>query len=415
MKKVAFLTTFTEGSENGYSVTLVTERQIKMLLDHMYNPTVLVQENFKESEKFWNKNHLDLQPIVPFLHLTDGIAPDFEERVAKIELALEEGLRECDVCITEDIFLLNIYKEHSVAVRRYAKKRPDLLWLNWLHSVPTSIEGTEYPENSRYTSPPGYLVYPNSTDIAAVCQTYHLHQKEFKAKTLRHSINPLDVMNYHPLTKSLAVKADLLNGDIVMVYPSRPNSFKQLDKLIYLAAGIKNCDFEPRVLFVDWQSTGFQNELNQLQDLIKQLEMEDKVFFASQLDDKCSQGVPPEVVNQLLDLSNVYVHPSQIETYSLTTHEAFLRGKLVVLNHDCTAMRELYGQNALYMDFGSNTNSRIYHPNEQTFWNDESKRLVAEWKSNRALQGQRAARKEWSTQVQWRNFEPLLYLQSIGE
>jgi hypothetical protein len=111
-----------------------------------------------------------------------------------------------------------------------------------------------------------------------------------------------------------------------------------------------------------------------------------------------------------MDLSNVYIHPSAVETYSLVVHEAITRGKLVILNHDFPAMRELYGDAAIYMDFGSDRVERTYHPNEQAFWNDEALRLIAEFKQNRALVAQTKARREWTPQALWREFESLLYL-----
>jgi hypothetical protein len=86
------------------------------------------------------------------------------------------------------------------------------------------------------------------------------------------------------------------------------------------------------------------------------------------------------------------------------------RGKLVVLNYDFPAMRELYGDAAIYMDFGSDRVTRQYHPGEQAFWDDEALRLVAEFKQNRALIAQTRARRQWTPQVLWRDFEALLYL-----
>lgn len=420
MKKVAFLTTFYE-AESGYSLIGVCGTQIGMLLNNGYDPVVLVQENFTEPPEptIWRPSSIDLRKVIPKLHLTNKIDKDFEKRVDLILAALVDGLHDAEVCITHDIVLQDFYQEHNVAMRRYAKTRPDLLWLHWIHSCPTPNRNTEYPYNCRYTPPPGYIVYPNDTDRGRVCATYNLVGQEWRVKVSRsgHAIDPFVVWEYHELTKALAEKADLLNGDVVAIYPARLDKGKQPERIVRLMAGIKELGYAPRLLVADWQSAGkrFQKYIEYLLELAASLGIDGMVNFTSRLDDRCSQGIPRRVVSELMDLSNVYVHPSRIETYSLVVHEAALRGKLLVLNYDLPVMRELYGDGAIYMDFGSDRTERQYEPSEQAFWNDEAKRLIGELFQNRGLQIQTRARQRWTPDAQWKEMAPLLYLQPIGE
>jgi hypothetical protein len=414
MKNVATLTTFYE-AESGYSLIRVAETQIRMLLDHGYDPIVLVREDFKTPDDpatLWRRETIDLRPILPALELTNEITGDFENRVASILDSLTEGLRNVDACITHDVILQEYYQAHNIAVRRYAEKHPELLWLHWIHSCPLPGGSESYPRNCRYTSPPGYIVYPNDTDRAFPIRTYKLNGQEYRVKHCRsaHAIDPLSVWNYDELTRSLATKADLLSGEITAIYPVRLDRGKQPEKIIRLLAGVQKAGYETRLLIVDWQSQGdhFQKYMDELMHLARSYDV--ALHFTSRLDDKCAQGVPPRVVLELMDLSNVYIHPSAVETYSLVVHEAITRGKLVILNHDFPAMRELYGDAAIYMDFGSDRVERTYHPNEQAFWNDEALRLIAEFKQNRALVAQTKARREWTPQALWREFESLLYL-----
>lgn len=420
MKRVALLTTFFEAT-SGYSLIGVAETQLNSLIDHHYDPIVLVQDNFTspEGDSVWKPEMVDLRPVVPFLHLDTGIAKDFEERVQAVYDGLVAGLGDAEVCITHDIILQNWYKEHNVAMRRYAKERPDLLWLHWIHSCPTPSNVDRYPENCRYTPPPGYIVYPNASDLALVTRTYRLGGQEWRAKVCRagHAIDPLALWPYDKLTHDLVEKADLLNGEVVAVYPARLDRGKQVEKIVYLMAGVKQAGYEPRLLVIDWQSTGdrFQKYMDELLELANELGINGKVNFTSRLDDRCSQGVPRRTVTELMDLSNVYIHPSGVETYSLVVHEAALRGCLLVLNHDFPPMRELFGDTAIYMDFGSDRVTRTYTPDEATFWRDEALRLLAELRGNRAQWAKVTARREWSPEAQWKNFEPLLYLQPVGE
>lgn len=419
MKKIAIFTTFFE-AESGYSLITVADTQIKMLLSNGYNPMVMVQDNFIEpnnSKSVWKQEIIDLRKVLPSFNLDNGISVNFESRVEAIQKILEDNLQGFDVCITHDIILQQWYKEYNIAMRNYAKKRPDLLWLHWLHSCPTPANVKEYPNNCRYSSPPGYIIYPNNTDLALVNQTYGLFGKEWKSKALRHTLDPLESLEYDKLTKDLIKKSNFYKADINIIYPIRMDKGKQPEKVIRLAAGIKLLGYNPSLLIIDWQSGGahFQSYINELMVLASSLNLEGNVHFTSRLDDRCDQGVPRKVVNELMDLSTIYIHPSRVETYSLVVHEAMLRGKLVVLNHDFPVMRELFGDLAIYMDFGSDRNNRTYLPDEQSFWNDEAKRLIAEYKQNRALVAQSKMRKEYAPDSIWKDFESLFYLMPVGE
>lgn len=419
MKKIALFTTFFE-SESGYSLISVADTQLKMLIRGGYDPVVMVQDNFmypKSSSSVWRKEILDIRPVIPFMMLDNGISSDFESRVKLIETSLEDNLGDIDVCITHDIILQQWYKEHNIAMRNYAKKRPDLLWLHWLHSCPTPGNIRTYPENCRYSSPPGYIVYPNTTDTSLVRQTYNLSGKEWKVKTLRHTIDFLETSSYNKITKDIVNRSGLLKSEFSVVYPARLDRGKQPEKILRLLAGIKRLGHSVCLLIIDWQSSGehFQKYINELLNLANELGLDGNVNFTSRMDDRASQGLSRDIVLELLDISNVYIHPSRVETYSLVTHEAIARNNLIVLNHDFPVMRELFGDSAIYMDFGSDRVERNYHPDEQTFWNEEAKRLVSEFKQNRTLVAANKVKLEWSPEQIWKDFEPLLYLQPVGE
>ncbi|HXV42961.1 MAG TPA: glycosyltransferase [Anaerolineae bacterium] len=390
MKKVALFTTFFE-AESGYSLIAVAETQIRMLLDHGYDPVVLVDERFKSSKPLWQLQAIDIRPVIPAQPL----------RADTVQI-LRDNLQGVDVCLTHDIILQNTYQPLAEAVQVYAEENPALLWLHFIHSCPSG----ERP------SPPGYIVYPNASDKPRVVWAYRLQGQEHRVIPNRasHSIDPLQVWNYDPLTRAIVSKFDLTDADISAVYPARLDRGKQPEKVIRLLAGVNQAGYRARLLVIDWQSAGahFQRYIEELTELAAELGLE--VGFTSRLDDRANQGVPRHVVTELMDLSNVYIHPSRVETYSLVVHEAILRGKLVVLNFDLPVMQELFGEAGIYMDFGSDRFERSYAPTEQRFWNDEAHRLIAEFKRNRALVAQSKARREWGPGAMWREFEGLLWL-----
>jgi glycosyltransferase involved in cell wall biosynthesis len=392
LKKIALLTTFYEAA-SGYSLITVAETQIRQLLAHGYEPVVLVDERFQSDKPLWQPQMIDVRPIIP-------ATLDLQETTA----ALAEALQGVEVCLSHDIFMLDTYRPIAGAVRDVAVKRPELLWLNWLHSCPSGHRD----------APPGYLIYPNATDKPRVCQVYGLAGQEHRVIPCRaaHAIDPLDVWNYDPLTRAVLSRFNLLEAEVSAVYPARLDRGKQPEKIIRLLAGVRRAGYAVKLLIIDWQSGGahFQKYIDELTELAWTLGIGQEVAFTSRLDDRCNQGVPRHVVTELMDLSSVYIHPSRVETYSLVVHEAILRGRLVCLNHDFPAMRELFGEAAIYFDFGSDRIERRYEPDEQSFWDDEAHRLIAEMRQNRALMAQAQARREWTPGAMWRELEALFHL-----
>lgn len=393
MKKVLIFTTFYE-VDSGYSLVSVVEAQLKMLLDNGYGPIVLVDERFEETTKeLWQSYTIDIRPVVPRLDRLDNL----KSRTVKM---LKEQLVDIDVVITHDIILHQFYKSYFEAIKQFK----DITWLNWIHSRPST----------RHDTPPGYIIYPNASEKSLVVQCYGLGEQEHRVMVNRasHAIDPLDVWPYSSLTKDLVQASDFLGGDFSLIYPRGGDPGKQTEKILYLLAGIHHAGYEPRLLIIDWQSQGdkFQEYMDKIEFLAGELGLLDCVYFTSRLDDRCSQGIPRQGVIELLDLSNIYIHSSNGETYGLVVHEAVLRGNLVILNHDLSVMRELFGEAGIYMDFGSSIINRKYEPDEKTFWQDEARRLIAEYKQNRALVAKSRAQREWTPKAMWREFESLLYL-----
>lgn len=394
MKQVCILTTFYE-VDSGFSLVSVVETQLKMLLANGFNPIVLVDERWQNPKnEFWQSYNLDIRPVLPAVNSENVIKRTIE--------VLEENLDNIDVVLTHDIILHTLYKPYYNAIKEWDIGK--ILWLHWIHSRPTSKRDTL----------PGYIIYPNASEKGLVCSSFSLQGQEYRVKVNRasHSIDPLELFSYSSLTKDLIKASDFLGGDFSLIYPRGGDPGKQTEKILYLLAGIKKAGYSFRLLVVDWQSQGreFQKYIDKMELLAEELDLLDYVYFTSRLDDRCSQGIPRRSVTELLDLSNIYIHPSNGETYGLVIHEAILRGNLVILNYDVNPMRELFEEAGIYMDFGSSTATREYKPDEETFWEDEAKRLITEYRQNRSLVAQSKALREWTPKALWKEFESLLYL-----
>ena len=438
---VAILTTFYEVM-SGFSVVTCVTNQIHQLLDHGYVPRVLVQRGMPTSDpngteflipfpevpetdrgphRVWNHHKIDLRPVVPPLHLKNGIADDFEQRVDRIEAALYEHLEGVDVCITHDIMLLDTYHEHNVAVRRVAHRLPNILWLHWLHSCPRGEIPLQYPLMARGVVPPGYLVYPNASDISHVQRVYRLVEQPWRAKPCRaaHGLNLMDRWHFSPVTKRIVNESGLLDADVGIVYPARMGGSKQFHKIIFMLAGIKDTGYTGRLVGVDWQSTGgeFLEYKQWCLELADRLGVREWVYFTSELGDDLAAGVDPDVVAELFYCANVFLCPSVVETLGLTAIEASaIGGNLLGLNYDLRVHLEMFEDHGLYFDFGSLDRKRRWHEEEDEarFWKGEARTLVAELRhNNRALWARTQMRKAWALGALWPEFEPLLYLEPL--
>jgi len=430
---IAIVTTFYEIGD--FSVTAVVTNQIQQLLAHGIVPTVIVQEGqpglssvipFKEipentpgPHNVWNKNKIDLRPVLPALHLGNSIADDFEDRVERIEKALLKALKDANVVITHDIMLLDTYHEHNVAVRRVAHQRPDILWLHWLHSCPAHTTEQDYPVMCRGVVPPGYLVYPNYSHAGFAQRAYRLAGQEWRVKICKsgHGINLLDALGLLPQTKTISHETGMSGKDVVMIYPARMGESKQFHKIVMMMAGVKEAGYTGRLIGVDWQSLGreFIDYKNRCLDLAERLGIGGWVHFTSEIAQEFATGVPHRVVLELMLLGNVFVSPSISETVGLTVIEASaIGGCLLCLNFDLKPHSELFGDKALYFDFGALDAPRKWKDEvkEIAFWKQEARRLVAELTlNNRALWARTKMRQEWNIfGPLWPEFERLFYL-----
>lgn len=420
--RVGIITTFYEHS-SGYSLIRTVETQIDMLLRLGIMPMVLVRQDFQTDANttIWSEEYIDIRRCMPALTVTTEIGYDFDESTIQILEVFRNQLADMDVVITHDLVFQEYYTAHCVAIHRYAETRDDVTWLHYIHSVPIDFytSNMTYPVEYRYMPPPGYVVYPNYTNISHVCRRYSIPDGSDKIMVDRssHSIDPLSLRNYSPITRDLVRKSDLMSGDVVVIFPTRLNASKQVDKAIRLLSGVNKLGYDVRMLILDWQSTGkhFNDYRSQLLQLIDSCDLSDSIFFASKLNAACVAGTSPVTVIELLDFANVGIFPSMVETYSLTVHEALCAGVAVILNDDLEIMHELFGDVGMYMRFGSYWKGMSYDTSMQAYYDGEAHRMVTYLKEEcKASWNKCQAIKDWNPNVLSADFDRLLHLSPRG-
>jgi len=107
----------------------------------------------------------------------------------------------------------------------------------------------------------------------------------------------------------------------------------------------------------------------------------ENIVFSSEMGPKWEIGVPWKVVRDMLWIANMFIFPSQTETFSFAMLEAAVTKNVLVLNEDLGVMTELAEDRAEYIkagaEWGGTKWTTEYHPDEETYWKEKAEKLVA--------------------------------------
>jgi len=423
-KRVAIFTNFNSYLKS-YSPLIIVEEQIKMFLDAGYELVVIVTEAFKAPED--SVFSMVKLAYIPNVSVSTEAVQDMSF-VSDIEFLTQSltGIVEeykPEVIITHDMIFLPDYVKHRLAAFAVAGKHPEIKWLNWVHSAtsPGSLIEERKHFEDKYKEllgkkfPNSFLVYPNSFDIPRVARNFGYEEDE--VMVVPHSTNFCRYNDFHPLSEKIVEDNDLLDYDVIMVYPLRMDRGKQPHILLEVADACERNNMSAAVIVIDFHSTGgdkvtYREEMKQRAE-----DLNIKLIFTSECFEECRTESPRKMVSDFLTLSNFFVLPSMSETYSLVAQEALMKGNFLVLNHDFLPMRSIYGDMAIYRQFSANIAFSGQDGEIKTEFSDRDAYffdLACYFKyvlnTNKAIKGRTWVRKERNPKAIFNNFiEPLLY------
>lgn len=361
MKKIAILTTFAD-LQKAYSLNIVTQTHIKMLLLNGYQPTVIVGDTFQPAEIYAHPAvKIEKIPNVP-CHNEVKKDETFDQDVLALETRIGEIVKDFDVVITHDIIYQNAALKHNIASRKVAAKYPNIKWLHWVHSATSPellqlvrpIFTDEYANLVTTKFPNSKIIYPNNYAIPAVAKNFGVADDDVAA--VHHATDVAGFLGIGKDVEELIYQKDLLSADAMTTYPIRLDRGKQVEYVIRTMSQLKQFDLKVRVVIADFHSTGGDKLV--YRDTLKQDAIDwglnsDEVTFLSEVREEWKHEVPQSVIRDLQLISNVFIMPSVSETYSLIAQEAALTKQVVVLNHDFPPFRAIYGENAIYRKYSS--------------------------------------------------------------
>jgi hypothetical protein len=317
--------------------------------------------------------------------LTTGDALGFEDQ-ASLHLnggdgtiGYLEALEPYDTICSHDIMFLSWHLPQNAALRKCIEKWPERNWLNWIHSGPSQRpDGTCYPSTLRYQAAENstyvFLNERQRHDCALMLECNH-----DRIAVVYNSRDPRDLYSFCPETNALVDAYDLLNSEILQIYPfSTPRwSAKGVHKLAAVFGQWKALGARVKLVLVNAHANSECDKVyvDEIERQCRALNLdvgkdvvltsrwaEEREAAAKKTKDKDAERqwrewrhcVPHRVVRELTMLANVFVFPSESECCSLIQAEAAQSGKFMVLNSEFEAMSEFAVDGTLTFPFTGN-------------------------------------------------------------
>jgi hypothetical protein len=423
-KRIAIFTTFHK-LDTQYSVCTSTLALADVLARHGYPVRMFVLDNFPKKDHAQIHPDVDVRPVIPRFKLIDYLNPcqkkhpTFDVEVEQVTQALiknltdEHGQPDIDTVITEDIIFQGWFLLHNVAMREAARALPELKWVHWIHSSPQK-------RPMKLCKPAGYrfmgmrrslFVSMNYTNVTKIAQMYKI--PEGYVRVVYNIRDPLEFFDMHPISKEIIRTNDLLEADVLIIYPTRMDTGKQPTMVVKLAGSIKQKEKVVKAVFCNSYSNNDASRklIEQTRKVGKQWSLEpEDMIFTSEHSPETELGVPNQVIRDLMQVSNLFILPSRNEGCSLVMLEAALTKNLIVLNDDLYSMHEFGRDEVYYISFGSDER-RItsYIGGESLFYGERAQVLLEMLEQSKALSFNRRILKTFNADWIFKNqIAPLL-------
>ena len=420
-ERIAILTNFMEFVP-GYSLTGIILDQAKMLTTHGHEVHLFVNDKYHGKED-WAEGVI-VHKRVPFAHLKDFQSemelpqhPELEETVRKTQEVLIEDFNKLSINIafTHDFIFQGWYLPYGIAVRNVSPLLPQVRWLHWIHSVPTS--GKDWWRIESY-GPNHKIAYPNATDRVLVAEQFQ--STVANVRCIPHIKDIRTWMDFGEETQAFILKyPSVLQADVVKLYPASVDRLraKRVDVVVQIMAEIKKKGKSVCLVIANQWATERQHKQN-IDDFKRMasaygLDPGIDFIFTSEFGKEYEVGIPKRMVRELFQCSNLFIFPTREETCGLVLPEAALAGGvLCILNRSLRMQTEIAGGdgNALFFDFGS------YHhqhsiSNPALYYRDIAKIAVGRIERNESIRLKTHIRQHNNMDHLYRN----VYLPIFGE
>lgn len=424
--KIAILTAF-NGLSPTYSLSNVVEQHVRMFLNHNIETKLIVNEQCDLSTRYgaylderieWFKldNTLNGNKIkwIDYSNPTMTLHDTFYEEVDVIYKSLKKALEDVSVCFLHDILFQGWHYVHNVAVRKVQKDYHNIKFIALTHSFPVN-RPAEINEQMKYryiSMPNTIFAYPTYSGLPALAKQYDV--PEGLCRVIYNNISLTD--NMHQSVIDLNNKINILDSDILIIFPARLSPGKQPEKIAAMAGMIHTVsELSVKLIFCDFPCMDIDSK--EYKSAIKVigegfgLDVQNIIFTS---DYGYEKGFPRQGVMDLFTLSNLFICPSKSESFGLTVIEAASRGNFIVLNRNVPALEEIgKSLNAYFMEWDARESGydiKVLHkPSEIKYYEENAKKIINLMRDDKVLFAKTKVRKRYSEKFIWKNqIEPLI-------
>ena len=414
--KIAILTNFREINP-WYSLTGIVKDQIRMLNEYGNDVSLFVDEEFIHP--------LDSVPgaaicrKMPHLVLHDyqdgeEILPEHKPKIEEIASILSEELKEYSLVFTHDLVFTGWNRPFAEAIQKL--KLPHVRWMHWIHSIPS---GNRQWWNYALYGKNHVLIFPNRTDACQVAS--HFLAPLDRVKTIPHIKDLRTMFNFSPLACEIIARfPKLMDSDLVQIYPVSSDRFeaKGIHILLKIFGNLKRSGHSVFLFIANSHSTTAKQSANidayyQMAKECGLTKIEDVIFASSLRHEQLAHGIPFKTLVELMQLSNLFIFPTNHESFGLILPEVSLAsGALCVLNRSLTMQYEVGGGQTLYFDFGSYTQKVEVPPEEyEAFLSGVALTILGRFQSNDSVLTRTFMRKRYNYDSLYKKY----YLPLIAE
>lgn len=395
--KIAILTNFMDFNP-GNSLTGIAADQVRMLSRYGHEVHFFVNERCNGETNVFD-GLAAVRPEIPFTHLIDyeskrDITDEHMLIAGKTASVLDPA--EFDVIYTHDFIFQGWFLPYAVGCLEASKKLPAVPWMHWIHSIPSRMRDWW---QVRQFGPQHTLVYPNRTDLIIPAEQYRGALED--CRCIPHIKDLRSWGDFCPETCEIIERMPgLMQADIVQILPASVDRLaaKRVKHVMQMFHRFK-LRGRSVALFIanQWATTKSHKEnVAEYMAFAESLGLTDReILFSSMIKPEYEVGLSRRVIRELFSLSNLFIFPTDHETFGLVMPEAALSGAFLVTNNSLDMTREVTGNTALGFDFGS-IRRRFAPPDTEKYLADVADVILGRMAQNEAVATKTYARQRYN-------------------
>ena len=370
--KIAILTTFMEMLYQ-YSLCGIVKDQCIMLSKKGHDVHLFVNEKANIFPEPWMEN-ITIHEKIPFTNLHDyesrgNVKPEHKETIYNMKELIMNELQEYDYVFTHDFIYTGWNMPYAMGMIQASRKGLEnrkQRWFNWIHSVPDQSRDwwnvSEYGRQHK-------IIYPNKADQLRVAEQYRGSMEN--VRIIPHIKDPRTWFDFDTNTWDFIDEyPKILSSSVVCICPAPSDRLKA--KGIHIAmeivSEINKQGHDVFMVVANQWGNGREKDLERYIKLAYNMGFNKENFVLTSFwkwnpnkgksgEGKYAVGLPKKILTDLIQLSNLYICPTQEVSFGFVPVEIALTGGVfMVLNSSLHMQREVMGHNGLYFEFGSYRN-----------------------------------------------------------